>query len=388
MTIAQGIAFGPSVTAEIESEVRRVLDSRADRVAALGSTAAQAWDLASRCLLGGKLLRPRLLIGAFDALRACPYSELPTDPGPPPSVSALQSRPEARDQAVRIAAGIELLHFAFLLHDDVIDGDLMRRGRPNFIGLLLEEWQTGSGSAGAEQTTVASQLHAARSTAMLVGDLLLSAAHQIFFSAALPSDSHSRLLEQLDRAVMESVSGELTDVALGAGRVHSGLAEVVEMSRQKTATYSFELPLHSAATLSGASPETEAILGRAGALLGLAYQLQDDLLSTFGRSDEHGKDAYSDLREGKETAIIALARRTSAWPLIEPHFGAGDLSSQEGATVRSLLSDCGAEGEIRALIDELSANARELVAAEPMLIGPDMTRLLDELIEALDGRRS
>ena len=164
---------------------------------------------------------------------------------------------------------------------------------------------------------------------------------------------------------------------------------IVEMSRQKTATYSFEPPLHSAADpLRGVTGDRGD--PRTGRVLCWAWRTNSKTICSrpSARPDEHGKDAYSDLREGKETAIIAVARRTSAWPLIEPHFGAGDLSSQEGATVRSLLSDCGAEGEIRALIDELSANARELVAAEPMLIGPDMARLLDELIEALDGRRS
>ncbi|MGC2941851.1 polyprenyl synthetase family protein [Brevibacterium sp. FAM 24638] len=364
MTTATGVAFGPSITTDIESEVRRALDSRADRLAPLGSAAAHAWDLASRCVLGGKLLRPRLLVGAVDAL-----------------TGSEQRNAEARGPAVRIAAAIELLHFAFLLHDDVIDRDLMRRGRPNFIALLLEEWEEDDGGS-------ASRLHAARSTATLVGDLLLSTAHRIFFREATPGEAGQRLLEALDQAVLESVSGELTDVALSAGRVRPELAEIVEMSRQKTATYSFELPLRSAAILSGRGPEVEALLGQVGALLGLAYQLQDDLLSVFGEPDDHGKDPYSDLREGKETAIIAIARRSTAWPLIEPHFGAGDLSAGEGAAMRSLLTESGAENDIRALIVELSVNVRDLIFTEPDLLGPAMVMLIDDLIETLDGRRS
>ncbi|WP_181273015.1 polyprenyl synthetase family protein [Brevibacterium oceani] len=388
MTTAAGVAFGPSITSDIESEIRREMDARAQQVATLGSAATHAWDLASRCVLGGKLVRPRLLVGAVDAL---------TGSG--------QRNAEARDRSVRIAAAVELLHFAFLLHDDVIDGDLMRRGHPNFIGLLLEEWEddrgaASDGSVAADDgagldATGAPRLHAApprlraaRSTAMLVGDLLLSTAHRIVFREAGPGQTGQRLLEALDQAVLESVSGELTDVALSAGRMRPELAEVVEMSRQKTATYSFELPLRSAAILTGLEPEAEALLGQVGSLLGLAYQLQDDLLSVFGHSDDHGKDPYSDLREGKETAIIALARRSTAWPLIEPHFGVGSLGAGEGAQMRSLLSDCGAEAEVRALVDELSANARELFATEADLLGTDMVLLLDDLIGALDGRRS
>ncbi|WP_210603052.1 polyprenyl synthetase family protein [Brevibacterium oceani] len=384
MTTAAGVAFGPSITSGIESEIRREMDARAQQLAALGSAATHAWDLASRCVLGGKLVRPRLLVGAVDALGASRLSD-----GVDVSVRSgtevgSQRNAGARERSVRIAAAVELLHFAFLLHDDVIDGDLMRRGRPNFIGLLLEEWDESGEVAG----TATSRLRAARSTAMLVGDLLLSTAHRIVFREAAPGQTGQRLLEALDQAVLESVSGELTDVALSSGRIRPELAEVVEMSRQKTATYSFELPLRSAAILTGLEPEAEALLGQVGALLGLAYQLQDDLLSVFGHSDDHGKDPYSDLREGKETAIIALARRSAAWPLIEPHFGVGSLGAGEGAQMRSLLSDCGAEAEVRALVDELSANARELFATEADLLGPDMVLLLDDLIGALDGRRS
>lgn len=371
MTTSESVAFVPRATAEIEAEIRRVLAARARQATALGEAFQRSWELVSRCLLGGKLLRPRLLIGAFEALNG-----------------------EARARAVRLAAGIELLHFAFLLHDDVIDGDLMRRGRPNFIGLQLEDRRTAgtadcagadSGGAGSD---CSSHLHRARSNAILIGDVLLTTAHHVFSSEELPKETESRLLEQLDRAVMESVSGELTDVALSGGHLRPELAGVVEMSRQKTATYSFELPLRSAAILTGAEPDVENRLGEVGKLLGLAFQLQDDLLSTFGRSEDHGKDAYSDLREGKETAIIACARRTSAWAVIEPRFGRRDLGMHEFEEVRSLLSECGAEADVRRLVDELVSNAWELVSAEPAFADHDIAVFIAELITTLEGRRT
>lgn len=375
MTTSESVAFVPRATDEIETEIRRALTARAHQATALGESFQRAWQLASRCLLGGKLLRPRLLIGAFDALDG-----------------------EARAPAVRLAAGVELLHFAFLLHDDVIDGDLMRRGSPNFIGLQLEDWRTagpadpGAADGGADSSGASpadsSLLHRARSNAILVGDVLLTTAHQVFAGQQLPEGAASRLLEQLDRAVMESVSGELTDVALSGGHVRSELAGVVEMSRQKTATYSFELPLRSAAILAGAAADVENRLGEVGRLLGLAFQLQDDLLSTFGRAEDHGKDAYSDLREGKETAIIACARRTTAWPLIEPRLGRKDLGMDEFEDVRSLLSECGAEAEVRCLVDDLVSNAWEVVSGEPTFAEHDIAVLIADLITTLEGRRT
>ena len=64
MTTSESVAFVPRVTDEIEAEIRRVLAARARQATALGESFQSAWELASQCLLGGKLLRPRLLIGA------------------------------------------------------------------------------------------------------------------------------------------------------------------------------------------------------------------------------------------------------------------------------------------------------------------------------------
>jgi geranylgeranyl diphosphate synthase type II len=125
------------------------------------------------------------------------------------------------------------------------------------------------------------------------------------------------------------------------------LAGVVEMSRQKTATYSFELPLRSAAILAGHEPgrrePSSAEVGKPCS--GLSYQLQDDLLSTFGRSEDHGKDAYSDLREGKETALIAVAQPDGCLGAHRTAFRQEGTSvhATEFEEVRSLLSECGAE---------------------------------------------
>src|SRR5690606_19747725 len=121
-------------------------------------------------------------------------------------------------------------------------------------------------------------------------------------------------------------------------------------------SYTFELPLRAAAILAGSTPRTEEVLGDVGTLLGSAFQLQDDLLSTFGEAGDHGKDAYSDLREGKETVIIAHARRTSAWPEVQPHAGNPQLSTADAVVVRHLLGECGAEEFVRSLIaDQLTA---------------------------------
>lgn len=357
---------------EVQSEIVRLLDARSARTTGYGVHFTELWKLASQCVLGGKMLRPRLLLGAFDALTAGAVPE-----------------GTSRAVAVRIAAGIELLHYSFLLHDDVIDGDLMRRGRPNLIGTIVRERDPAAfPSHGTRNEVTAGDMHWARTSGILLGDMLLAEVHQVFARVSLPEPMRSRLLDVLDHTVTESVAGEYLDVAMSDGVLSADLDTVLGMSRYKTATYTFELPLKAAAILAGATQGIEDAIGAVGKHLGVAFQLQDDLLSTFGDVTEHGKDAFSDLREGKETAIIAFARTTQAWARIEPTFGDPHLSEQDGQELRSLLVECGAERFIRSLVDEQFRTGLELLTSRASGIPTDLAAFIAQLAESMKERRS
>ncbi|WP_336652475.1 MULTISPECIES: polyprenyl synthetase family protein [unclassified Leucobacter] len=354
------------VTAEIEQQLRELLDIGKASTASLGPHFGHLWDLGSECLLGGKMLRPRLLMGAYAAI---------TDP---PSDNVADRR-----AALRIAAAIELLHFAFLLHDDVIDEDLTRRGAPNVIGRLLHEADLARGEEVADSRA----LHWARSSGILLGDLMLSEVHQVFAREPLADSTRRRLLDLLRRTTTESVVGEHSDIGLGDRIIPSDLNTVLEMSRLKTATYTFEFPLRAAAVLAGAPPRLEDALGEVARHLGVAFQLQDDLLCAFGDSREHGKDVFSDFREGKETAIIAYARMTGAWPNIEPLLGSPDFCEADAEAIRTLLVECGAEGFVRSIVDERIRAAVEITSREATAMPAALRGFLIGIIDSLDGRR-
>lgn len=360
-------------TEEIESELTRILTVRALQATTYGAHIERLWETASQCILGGKLLRPRLLLGAFDAMRTG------SDPG-------------RRASAVRLAAAVEVLHYAFLLHDDVIDGDLFRRGQPNLIGRVLEDHRRITTEAHGCADDIAPindrALHWAQTNAILMGDLLLAAVHQTFARETLPDEIHTRLLDILDDAVVDSVAGELVDVGLSDGVVTPTLQTVLSMSRLKTSSYSFVLPLRVAACLAGADPDVIHALEGIGAGLGVAFQLQDDLLSTFGRATEHGKDPFSDLREGKETAIIAYARMTSAWPEIASDFGRSDLTERTGEAMRARLIECGAERFIASLIDDELRSLRARIQSPENPLPRALQDMLAQLVALLEDRRA
>ncbi|ALJ18444.1 polyprenyl synthetase family protein [Microbacterium sp. No. 7] len=356
---------------EVREEIRRLFDSRSLRAEKYGPLFASLWKTAAQCVMGGKLLRPRLLLEAFDAL--CPAGG--------------QSEP-LRAAAVRIAAATELLHYSFLLHDDVIDGDVLRRGRPNLVGAVLAERGSRRPATWRAMSADDHDVHWARTSGILMGDMLLSDAHHAFAREPLPEPVRIRLLDLLDHAITESIVGEHLDVALGDGVITPDLETVLSMTRLKTATYTFELPLKAAAIVAGASRRTEDALGRVAGHLGVVFQLQDDLLSAFGDAAEHGKDALSDLREGKETAIIAFARTTESWRTIERFLGDPGLSPSDAMTVRRHLTDCGAEAFVGSLVAEHLRAARWLLVSPDSAVPPGLAGFLHRTMQKLETRRS
>ncbi|QXT62407.1 polyprenyl synthetase family protein [Tessaracoccus palaemonis] len=334
-------------------------DARSRHAGAYDRHFRQLWDLAYECAFGGKLVRPVLLIDMYDALSNTPD-------------------PDVHEKLLDLGAAVELLHFAFLLHDDVIDGDVQRRGRPNLVGSLLADAPPGVDPEAAA--------HWARSGAILMGDLVLAGMHQLVARVDLPLAQRSRVLDLIDFTITETVAGEYADVSMGDGILSGALPRVLSTTLRKTATYTFELPLRVAATMAGASTATEETLAAVGRQLGLAFQLQDDLLSTFGIAREHGKDRYSDLREGKQTAIIAFARHTDAWQRLEPLLGNPDLSPAQGALASHLLSECGARAFVEQLVDERYTEVGTLLSDGP--VPPRAADLIRSLAGQLRDRRS
>lgn len=345
----------------IEEALRRRFAERTAAAERYGTEFVALWQSASAHALGGKLIRPRLLLDLLTALS-------------PSTLTDAETR-----RAVEVAVDVEMLHFAFLLHDDVIDGDLIRRRRPNLIGSLAAR----HGVDPSEPV-----LHWARSSAILLGDLLLASATLGFARTEADPETRERLLALLEQTIFETVAGEHADVALSDGIITPDLRTILSTSAYKTATYSFVLPLRAAAVLAGASPTVESHLTALGQHLGLAYQLQDDLLSVFGDPSAHGKDPFSDLREGKETAIIAYARMTGYWPSIELRFGTAELSTTDAADMRDRLRECGAERFVRGLVEEqLAAVAAVVAEAEESDALPSAAaRAILTLAERIEGR--
>ncbi|MGO1972156.1 MAG: polyprenyl synthetase family protein [Propionibacteriaceae bacterium] len=282
---------------------------------------AELWDDLARTASGGKRFRPALLMAVHDLLGGT-----------------------VGEVAAEVAGAVELLHTGFLMHDDVIDGDRTRHGRPNVSGSAAARARM-MGADPAEERLWAD------TAGILAGDLALIGAVRTVALSGARSETVGRLLDLLDAAVHASAAGELRDVQLPLdGRDDATVAEVLAVAELKTAAYSFQLPLQAGAVLAGAADELVVGLGELGRLLGVAYQLQDDLLGMFGDEERVGKSVRSDLREGKRTPLIVHASSTSWWPTIASCVEGGGASDDEVALVRSTLEACGS----RTFVEDLA----------------------------------
>ncbi|MFP3714191.1 polyprenyl synthetase family protein [Puerhibacterium sp. TATVAM-FAB25] len=345
----------PPVTHEAEEQSEEALA----RALATGRTPdgtadhEALWDALDDAAAGGKRVRPHLLTTVYGALG-----------GTEPHIAA------------EVAAGVELLHTALITHDDVVDGDTVRRGRTNVVGTFAARARAG----GADPRRAARYGDTA---GILVGDLALAGAvRTVALCGAEPAVVY-RLLETLDRALCVTVAGELTDARLALGGRHD-VAESLRTAEHKTAVYSFQLPLELAAILAEAPEGVVDALARYGAHVGLAYQLRDDLDELYADHGGTGKDPASDLRGGKWTPLVAYARSTPAWSEIAPLMG--DPTVGDGALqhVRDVLVTCGARQYVEDLVADLVREGREAVAHLP--VAPVLAEWADTV--AADTRRA
>jgi geranylgeranyl pyrophosphate synthase len=330
------------------------LEDRTRRAAPLAEHYALLWQRLARSVEGGKRLRPRLLLDTHRAFG-----------GPHP------------DDAIVAAAAFELLHTALLLHDDVIDHDVRRRGRPN----VSAEFAADAVGRGLPPETAATWGDA---SGILGGDLLLSAAHAL--AARVRPGVRSELADIIDESLFRAAAGEHDDVGFGLGTASATPERVVRMMENKTAGYSFAAPLRAGAALAEADEDASAALGRIGIALGALYQLRDDLLGVFGDARHTGKSTISDLRQGKRTLLVAFAEGQPAWTAVWHLWGDPQLDEAGAALLRDALVASGARDEAADLVDVMRREAVARIGESAL--PSDLRRELAALADALAERES
>lgn len=286
------------------------------------------------------------------------------------------------DLIVRAASALELVQAAALLHDDLIDASDTRRGLPAAHRRLQREhsrrgWQGDSERFGA-------------AAAILAGDLCLAASARLLHeaTATMPLDRRRAGLAVYDTMTMQLMAGQYLDVLVGArGEDPDPLATARRVISYKTINYTVARPLELGGRLAGAGEATLASYAEYAAALGEGFQLRDDLLGVFGDPAATGKPAGDDLREGKQTVLVAVARAVAnpAQAALLQRVGDPELTDDEIDDLRTVLHDTGAHAEVERQIEALAARAHEVLDGAP--IADEAIGVLGDLV-TMATRRS
>lgn len=335
-------------------------------------------DVGGSLLSGGKRFRARFCYWGWQSVAGIPSSESPLDDD---SVS------RELPGVLMSASALELFHAAALVHDDIMDRSDTRRGAPA-AHRRFEQMHTDGGWAGSAEAY-------GQSSALLLGDLLLGWSDELLGRglALLPRPSALAARAEFMTMRTEVMAGQFLDIHDESAWASYPESEALDRAQRvliyKSAKYSVEAPLAVGATLGAGSKEQLSALRAFGLPLGVAYQLRDDLLGVFGDPELTGKPAGDDLREGKRTAIIAVARQklsTSANSILDELLGDPDLTRNQVDMIRSTLHDSGAVDQIEKVIARNLERACEAIDDAP-LAQTARTQLL-ALAEAATTRTS
>ncbi|HWI32140.1 MAG TPA: polyprenyl synthetase family protein [Microbacterium sp.] len=331
-----------AVSQRLESFVEGMRVESADS----GPEAAALIDAGAAALAGGKRLRARFCVGGWRAV-------------------ADQRRPgSALDDAVLAAgAALEIFHAAALVHDDVIDNSDLRRGRPS-AHRALERRHRDAGWAGDAASF-------GRSAAILLGDLLVAWSDDLFEEGLEATDAAAAAGARREYSLMrrDVTLGQFLDIAEESAFVtqpddrHADRA--LRVASMKSARYSVQQPLLIGAALAGADAAQMDALRAFGHPVGLAFQLRDDVLGVFGDEAVTGKPSGDDLREGKRTVLIALAREglpASARRVIDELVGDPALEADQIASLQRTIVDTGALDRVEELISTYAREADRALA--------------------------
>jgi geranylgeranyl diphosphate synthase type I len=341
-----------SISRPVEARLEALLDAERGRWAQVDpDLVPPLHTLAELLLAGGKRLRPAFCHWAFVGAGGDPDDPLLADAG----------------------AALELLHVMALFHDDVIDGSDRRRG----IDTAHRQYARRHEAAGWRGEA----RRFGEGVAVLIGDVAFVYADGLL--AGAPAEARA----VFDELRIEVHMGQYLDV-LGAARGDVDLEAARRIVTFKSGKYTVERPLHMGAALAGRLAELEGPLSAYGLPLGEAFQLRDDVLGALGETAVTGKPVGDDLREGKPTPLLALARGRASAAQAAQLARAGDPALDEAGVARlqAVLVDTGAAAALEARIDALTAEA--LAAAEALPLTSEARRALAQLATFISERRT
>lgn len=292
---------------------------------------------------GGKRLRPTLAITAAEVI-----------------INGGLINGTVIDDVLPAALALEVFHNFTLLHDDVMDKARVRRGRPT----VHVQWN--------------------ENTAILSGDQMLIEAYKLI--AKVPSDKIQRTLEMFNEMATGVCEGQQYDVDFEQAN-NVSIDDYMMMIEKKTSVL-LAYAMQIAGYIAGATPAQQEALYRYGLHIGLAFQIQDDILDVYGDPKTFGKAIGGDICANKKTLLLLTAMESAdaetKAELLQWLMAAGQ-DEQKIAAVTAIYNRLGVREKCEAVMEEHTAMALEQLDRLPR---NEAAERLRELAERLATRKS
>lgn len=294
-------------------------------------------------LRGGKRIRPAFVYYGY-LLFADETDEAPED---------------YLNTVIKASMAPELKQTYYLIHDDITDKSDQRRGGPS-MHKMFEACYLENGISSDEAK------HHGIAMALFAGDLANTYASNVITQTNLSSDTKTEIQTILDNTDENTLQGQVLDIQSGITSEMLTEKELLNIHLLKSAKYTIESPLSIGAILAGATEEEQNTLSDYANPLGIAFQLQDDILGVFGDDEKVGKPTTSDLAEGKKTLLIIKALEGAKKPeqnTIMKYLGNPNITSDNMDELKEIMIDTGSLEYSKNLAETLIEESKQALGS-------------------------
>ena len=294
-------------------------------------------------LLGGKMLRGTLVQFGYELVKT-----------------------KSSKAILKPAAAFEILHTALIIHDDIIDQSPTRRGQP---AMHLHK-----------------NAHYGVSQAICLGDLGISQAVKLLSESDFQTDKKIRALTYFSQIISDTILGEMLDIR-SSHTEKPKEEQILTIHKMKTARYTIVGPMTVGAILGGADETLLKSIKLFGEHLGIAFQIQDDILGIFGDENTTGKSTTSDIEENKSTLLLTYIQQQGTnkqKELFKKYYGKKGITKEQHEIIKKIFIENGALAYSQKYMNKLVSKAKAVIPQITKNISKQ--ELLHQLTEALVNR--
>lgn len=263
-----------------------------------------------------------------------------------------------KNKILKTSILLEFIHTFFLIHDDIIDQSNFRHGNLSIHYKYEKKYGDIFKNKNLQQFGI--------SMAIIIGDLALNYGYEILHNSDFPSDLKNKAFNELSQIVSNTLKGQIFDLILEIGSSYE-IDKILTANEYKTAKYTIEGPLHLGAILAGADEYFLESLSKFAIPVGIAFQIQDDIIGIFGDEKKTGRPVGLDIREGKKTLLISKAMEKTDEKqrnILNNVLGNKNISFEEINKIREIIIKTGSlefsKTKARKLIDDAKKSLDDL----------------------------